>query len=132
MLTFFRVRRTTNTGSDTEMWVGYQHCSDAPIGIARSVVRFDTSPIPTGATIASARLYIYQESYCDIGQRTHTVTSHRITGGWTEMGVNWNNQPGYTGQYGSVAVTSGNWGWYALDVTDLVRGWVNGSLPNYG
>ena len=48
------------------------------------------------------------------------------------MGVNWNNQPGFTGQYGSVAVTSGNWGWFALDVTDLVRGWVNGSLPNYG
>jgi hypothetical protein len=31
-----------------------------------------------------------------------------------------------------VSVTSGNWDWFALDVTTLVRGWVNGSLQNQG
>ena len=98
----------------------------------RSLVRFDTSAIPPGTAIASAQLYILHSSYCDIGLRTHIVTSHRITGGWTEMGINWNNKPGYTGQYGSVAVTSSDWDWFSLDVTDLVRGWVNGSFPNYG
>jgi hypothetical protein len=123
---------TTNTGDSEEMWVGYQHCSGDPIGVARSLVRFDTSAIPPGTAIASAQLYILHSSYCDIGLRTHIVTSHRITGGWTEMGINWNNKPGYTGQYGSVAVTSSDWDWFSLDVTDLVRGWVNGSFPNYG
>jgi hypothetical protein len=29
-------------------------------------------------------------------------------------------------------VYSRTWGWYTFDVTDVVRGWVDGSFPNYG
>jgi hypothetical protein len=34
--------------------------------------------------------------------------------------------------YGATGVTHGAWGWYSFDVTNLVRGWINGTLPNYG
>ena len=123
---------TVNTGSTIDMWVGYEHCGNVPNGIARSLIRFDTSIIPSNTVIASARLYVYLQNSCDMGSRAHTVTSHRITGDWSEMGATWNNQPGFTDQYGSVAISSQNWGWYSLDVTNLVQGWVNGGLPNYG
>jgi hypothetical protein len=48
------------------------------------------------------------------------------------MSVTWNSQPGIQEAYGSSSVTSRSWGRYHWDVTNLVRGWINGSFLNYG
>jgi hypothetical protein len=48
------------------------------------------------------------------------------------IGVTWNSQPSFAEAYGSTSITSGAFGWQFFDVTNLVRGWVNGTLPNYG
>lgn len=34
--------------------------------------------------------------------------------------------------YGWVPIPHAAWGWYTIDVTDLVRSWVNGQYGNYG
>jgi photosystem II stability/assembly factor-like uncharacterized protein len=119
-----------NFGSTSDMWVGYDHCE--PAARARSLVKFDTSAIPPGTSISQARLSIYLVNCCDIGERTHRVIAYNVTGNWSESSVTWNSKPGYGAEYGSVWVPSRTWGRYQIDVTSLVRGWVNGTITNRG
>ncbi len=120
----------TNAGGTSDMWVGYDHCE--PFARVRSLVRFDTSVIPPGTSISQARLSLYLVNSCDIGERTHRVAANVVTGSWTELGVTWNSKPGYGAEYGSVWIPSRTWGRYQIDVTNLVRGWVNGTITNRG
>ncbi|MBN1261058.1 MAG: DNRLRE domain-containing protein [Anaerolineae bacterium] len=120
----------TNFGNTTDMWVGYDHCDGGLV--SRSLVKFDVSAIPAGAQISGATFSVYLINSCDIGERTHTLRSYRVTGSWSESTVTWNNQPSVGESYGSVAVPSLSWGWYSLNVTNLVKGWVNGAYTNYG
>ena len=122
---------TLNMGDTDDMIVGYEHCGYGN-GVWRSMLKFDLSAIPASKAITSAKLRVYFIEACDIGSRTHTVRTSRITGNWTELGVTWNNQPGVGTQYGTAQVTSGTWQWIEFDVTALVRGWINGSIPNQG
>jgi hypothetical protein len=95
-------------------------------------VRFDLSAIPPGTQITQATLSLFLENSCDMGNRTHTVTPYRITSDWSETSVTWNTQPSYAEAYGSSSVSSRTWKRYTFDMTNLVRGWVNGSFANYG
>ncbi|MBN1814501.1 MAG: DNRLRE domain-containing protein, partial [Anaerolineae bacterium] len=121
---------TSNFGGTSDMWAGYDHCSGGQIG--RSLIEFDLSSIPSGATISEARLYVRLVNSCDIGERTHTATAYRVNSSWSSSSVTWNTQPGYAEAYGSASIPSRTWGWYSFDVTNLVRGWVNGSFADYG
>ncbi len=121
-----------HAGSYDDMLVGYDHCSGSANGIWRSLVRFDLSAVPRSTSITNARLYVYLIESCDMGNRTHTVKTSRITGDWSEGGVAWSNKPGTGTEYGSATISSRSWGWYSFDVTQLVRGWLNGSFTNYG
>jgi hypothetical protein len=123
---------STNFGSTTDMWVGYDHCSPSYGGISRSLIKFDVSDIPAGTYIAEARLYLRLINSCDIGERTHTATTYRISSSWSSSSVTWNSGVGYAEAYGSRAIPSRTWGWYWFDVTDLLRGWVNNTFTNYG
>ena len=124
---------TVNFGSTTDMWVGYDHC-EGPEGlkISRSLVRFDLTSIPAGASIEDATLYLRLVNSCDIGERTHTATVYRTTSDWSSSSVTWNSRPGYGEAYGSASIPSRTYTWYSFDVTNLVSGWVGGSFPNYG
>ena len=119
-----------NFGSTVDMWVGYDHCKGGKR--ARSLVQFDVSAIAPGTQIAQATLSLYLVHSCDIGERTHKVKVYRTSDQWTESSVTWNDQPGRADSYASVSIPSRTWGRYSFDVTDLVRGWVNGNFPNYG
>jgi hypothetical protein len=110
-----------NYGSATWMSVDRQD---------RSLLRFDLSGIPPGATVLSATLTLclpVAPGGAGVG-RVHTL--RRVTSAWTESGVTWNTQPSVAGgpyaslivpALGCVSVNAG------LDVQD----WVNG-LANYG
>jgi hypothetical protein len=70
---------------------------------------------------------------CEEGARpTRTITTYRIASAWSESTVTWNNKPSFSTAYGSAPVTHGAWGWYSFNVTNLVRGWINGTIPNNG
>jgi PKD repeat protein len=125
-----QVAPSSNFGSATDMWVGYDHC--IPAEISRSLVQFDVSSIPAGASISTATLSLRLVNSCDMGERTHVVAAYRTTASWSESSVTWDTQPGYAEQYGSASIPSLTWEWYEFDVTDLARGWVDGSLTNYG
>jgi hypothetical protein len=121
---------TADFGTTGDMWVGYDHCEGAQI--ARSLVRFDLSSLPSDATIVQATLRLLLVNSCDMGERVHDVTAYRIDGSWSESSVTWNTKPGFAEAYGSASIPSRTWDWYSLDVIDLVQGWVGGSFPNHG
>lgn len=80
----------TNYGSALEMWV-------APWGPHpdsrkhRTYVWFSLAPLPAGATVQSATLYLYHSGFYGVG--THTNAAYHVTDVWEEMIITWNNQP---------------------------------------
>jgi hypothetical protein len=122
----------TNAGSQKDVWVGYSVCPDTLPGISRGLFRFDTSSVPPGAPVVQATLHLHLVDYCDLVPGTHRVTAYRTIAPWDELSVTWNDKPGFAEEHGSVWIPSGGLGWYSLDVTDLVRGWMNGSSSNHG
>ncbi len=114
------------------MWAGYDDYLSPDGKIVRSLIQFDVSAIPSGTSIDSAVLRAYLVEAWDYLNKTRTITAYRIGSSWSESSVNWNTRPSCAEAYGSDSVTHGSWGWYSFDVTNLVSGWVNGSLSNYG
>ncbi len=129
---------SSNYGSATDMWVGYGKggCigSSTDPQITRSLVKFNLSAIPAGTSISSARLYLDLGGWCyGTNASPRTVTTYRTLGSWSESSITWSNMPGFAEAYGATAVGYPSAAtWYSFDVTNLVRGWVNGSLANYG
>ncbi len=125
---------TQNFGTTADMWVGYDDHLDPDGKIVRSQVRFNLAGIPAGAAVQSAKLRIYLIGSWEFPGWIDRVTAYQAAQSWTETGSTWNSKPAMGSAYGVVDVPpySSPGGWYELDVTALVQGWVNGSIPNYG
>lgn len=124
-----------NTTAPDNFYLGAGYYSDFPQGangLVRSYIRFNLSSLPANSTISSATLQLYQAGGSDFPGQTRTVTFYRVTADWNETSITWNNRPGYAEAIGSVTTTYNFQGWLSLDLTNLVKGWVGGSQPNYG
>lgn len=107
--------------------------------ILRSLIDFDWSVIPSGATISSASLSLY--SYNSPNNGSHNTTSgsnaselRRITSTWDENTVTWDNQPSSSTQ-NMVTLpmsTSSIQDYLNIDVTALVQDIVNNPSTSYG
>jgi hypothetical protein len=96
-------------------------------GRKRTLLRFDLSFVPTGATVDSATFSLYRLDAA--GNRT--VNLYRITAAWVESSVTWNNFGGYAPTI-LASFAAGGVGWKSADVTALTQGWVNSSYQNHG
>jgi hypothetical protein len=105
----------------------------------RSLIQFDLSSIPDGATIESAELSLFYKN--SPGNGDHSTLSgsnaawlERITDAWTESTVTWDNQPATTSvdQVALPASTSNSQDYTAIDVTAIVKGWVSNPATNFG
>jgi hypothetical protein len=124
---------TTNAGNRVDMWAGYDDYMNPDGQIVRSLIKFDLSDVPAGVSISSASLNVRLYNSWDYPGRSRTITTYRIGSSWSESSVTWNTSPSIGESYGSTLVTHDVVGkWYSFDVTDLVRGWANGSYTNYG
>jgi RHS repeat-associated protein len=97
----------------------------------RSLIQFDLSGIPAGATIISADLYLY--NYGTSGY-TRTLAVHRVTSSWTETGVTWNN---FNGAFNGTSTATCQVSWPSnvnglWDVKNDVQAVANGTNSNYG
>ena len=120
---------TSNFGSLSDMRAGYYGSSQAMC----SLVRFNLSGIPSGTPIGQAKLWLYMNSSYDPQNIPRIIAVYRVTTAWTESNVTWNTQPGYSSMYYNVvSIPHAAFGWYSVDITNLMREWVNGQYSNYG
>jgi len=114
-----------NNGNYPELWVGYT------VAKWRAYLEFDLSPnpLPAGAVVTNATLYLYQF----YGSGSVSVGVYQVTDNWGESFITWNNQPissSYARDYYTISASSGTWRYWYVD--DLVKGWLDGSISNYG
>ena len=88
--------------------------------------------LPPNATITSAHLLLYADAKLG-DENIRTVHVHRITDRWVRTGVTWNNAPGFDATpASSLQINFRRSTWLSWDITNLVEGWVDGSVPNHG
>jgi hypothetical protein len=100
----------------------------------RSVIKFDLSGIPSGATITSATLKLYETGTYGY---TRTINIHKLNTAWSEGSVTWAS-PWITagGDYNSTASASASISWTSVlkqdswTVTSDVQAIVNGTANN--
>jgi hypothetical protein len=127
-------------GNSTEFDAGAWTIFGSPLTI-RSLIDFDLSSLPFGASIQSAQLTLYnnpnaQNGYAN-GQHVHESGSNdavlqRIISPWTED-VAWSNQPATTSQNEVTLAqdTDPNQD-YVLDVTNLLLDVIENSSSSFG
>ncbi|MBM4429250.1 MAG: DNRLRE domain-containing protein [Chloroflexi bacterium] len=109
-----------------------------------ALLRFNTSSVPAGAEVLAARLEVYAVGW---GGSNMSMGAYRVLRDWQDCEATWNRarsgapwaQPGCNGiggdRAGAVESTVNTQGinrWYSFDMAELVQGWVDGSVANYG
>ncbi len=97
-------------------------------GIARSLIKFPLSEIPSGTKIDSARLEMYFDQAHTTNANDVTIGAYRATGSWNESTATWSNTSSLVGELSgtSVQVDDGDAG-----TTAAVGSWKPGS-QTYG
>jgi hypothetical protein len=93
--------KTSNFGTATDMGIGEDNNSNSKI--ARSLIKFDLSSIPTNATITSATLSLWTSA--DLSSNNRTIRIYRLQVPFNETQVNWNRSA--TGTLWQIAGASG-------------------------
>jgi hypothetical protein len=83
----------------------------------QSLVQFNLTCIPAGATGISVKLRVLASSVLSGGPR---LGAYGALNTWTETGVNWNNRPGSEGFLSVTSLSQNQWA--ELDVTSWVTG----------
>lgn len=99
----------------------------------RSLMQFDFRSIPVTATIEKAvlELTMFRNEVKDI---PITISVHRLLDSWHQFSVTWDNQP-LSENLPDATLTIENTtplGKIYIDITELVKGWYDGSIPNNG
>jgi len=123
-----KLNSTQNFGDKDQIEVADHGDTEAAI----SYLKFDLSGIPTSKTIYYALFNLY---YCDYeGAGKAEVGLYKVNTSWDEDTITWENKPDFSTTYedsrlfGPSDPCMSEW-W---DITDLVKGWTNGSIPNNG
>lgn len=99
----------------------------------RSLLQFDLRAIPAISTIEKAvlELTMYRNETQDIPV---TISVHRLLGSWNQFSVSWINQPpAYKIPDATITIDNSTpLGKIYIDITELVKGWYDGSIPNNG
>jgi hypothetical protein len=103
--------------------------NSSPTGPASSQVR-SVGPdlkFPDSLTVDSAHLLVYVTAAVQ-----QPVNVHAITADWNEGVVTWNSLAGSFDPMAAGTFQVDDTGWHAVDITGLVQGWIDGSVPMYG
>ena len=92
----------------------------------RALLRFDLG-LPAGVVIDTAQLSV--KLSVSGGADSVVLRAYQVTSDWLEARVTWNNKPTWGSLYAQTTVGAGI-SWYAWDVTEIARAWLQGS--NYG
>jgi hypothetical protein len=99
--------------------------------IVRTYIEFDLSSIPANARVFDADLKLYQ--YNTLGTDNFTIGLYKITSDWEEGTIDWDPQPtSSTDVEVTNNINAGAITWESWDIDDLVQGWLDGTITNYG
>jgi hypothetical protein len=113
-----------NAGSLPELYVGQvgRHAR-------QGLLYFDTSSIPSHATLSSATLALWAQG----PDGPSALTAHAITKDWQETSVTWGSfASGFAPQTAASVTTSSRPGPVSLSLTTLVSAWVRFPALNHG
>lgn len=99
-------------------------------GGSRGYLQFDLSSLPAGTTaanISKATLLLFVNRVVVAG----SIDVNAAGGAWSESTVTGSTAPGLANSIAGVPVNAAGV-YLAVDATAVVRGWVSGSLPNFG
>ncbi|MBI4593942.1 MAG: DNRLRE domain-containing protein [Candidatus Rokubacteria bacterium] len=97
---------------------------------AKSYIKFDFSTLPSGTVgsdVAKATLKLWADSLTMAG----SVDVRRITAGWIEETITWNNAPPL-GPVDGAGTVGEVFSFIVVDVTQLVKNWLDGTQANHG
>ena len=127
------IHRGPGHGESLGMFVGNCYFVHEKLyGSARSYIRFNLTEIPSEFEIVRAYLKLYM--YGQAPASPQIYEAYRITSDWSEHWLNWTVQPSYAlypTNYTTINPTPST-GWISWDVTEDVKAWYSGSVPNYG
>jgi hypothetical protein len=127
---------------------GYNYTSLLHVGAnngTKSLLRFDVTSIPTGATVDEATLRLYYTGRSN--SNSLTLGAHGVVAEWVDSqanwvqrktGVNWNVAGMGSGSdyaataAGTTDIAGGGGAWVELDVSDLAQTWVTNAANNHG
>jgi len=123
---------------DNSPTINYGNSSTLVVGtitgpeIYRSYLQFDLSSVPPTAVIVGAKLGLYYD--WSWPTTWFYIGLYKVTGSWGEDTITWNNQPASSSVEETKiyipASASNNFRYWYID--DLVKGWYDGSISNYG
>jgi len=100
----------------------------------RAYLQFNIGSIPQNAIVTEAKLGLYFHEKYDSGGYNH-VSVYQVNGPWEENIVSWLYQPAFS----TVAIDTQEPGFFGdtgkfvyWNILNIVQGWVNGSVINYG
>ncbi|WP_437967423.1 DNRLRE domain-containing protein [Sorangium sp. So ce260] len=128
---------------DATVWEAFPTWSDSTVllrtgtlagfGVRHAILRFDLSPVPTGANVVSATLRL-EQIFRDTTSSS-TINLHRILSPWTESTVTWQSlgngsdfDPAIAASFQSLPGV----GIRSADLTSLTAAWLAGTVPNHG
>jgi hypothetical protein len=104
----------------------------ARANIYRSYLEFDLDSLPENAVITSARLELYYIH--NFPGLVTEIGAYTVQGAWTEYDITWDNQPAFAAvpEYSYTFPAQPTYDFRYWYITDLVKGWRDGSITNYG
>jgi hypothetical protein len=116
---------TNPNGGPTHLYHGrYGSCYD------RTLIEWDLSDLPPSAVIEHAEMRLYCMSFT--GTPSGQPVYYMINDDWSELTVTLNTQPSWDDIPSLTASWPAPSTWFALDVTQFVQAWVDGSHENHG
>ena len=100
----------------------------------RTYLEFDLSPnpLPAGAVVTNAYLRLYQQGSSPLSGPL-SIGVYQVLNSWGENSITWNTQPTSSSEAEDIRTISGSTAtWRTYYVHDLVKGWLDGSISNYG
>jgi len=93
----------------------------------RTYLKFNFPTDFTPNQVTYAYIYLLKKDY-----QTPTIKAYPVTSDWSSSSVTWNNKPDYDSTIYTPEVYNSTGNWYRLNVTNILKCWLNNAFPNYG